>query len=490
MGGVPVGAPLWGYDPYWQGVPEPAEHTPDLLPKRSKGGRAASHGGKAQGKGQPKRRSKGPAPEKFEESQEIHNNHSGDKEATQSEFPTSKQESDLLLEQLEQGGAPQSGAIAQIRGSVVVLSLDQRGCRVVQLALTHALLKDKAELALELQGNVKTACKSPYGNFVVQKCIEQLPIFMQTFILKELEANVSEFAQHGFACRTLLRLLEQAAKEPGTATLINKLLRDVRRLLRHKYGHLVIKHILQYGKVDVQDCVADALVPNAIDHATDKRASFLVDMALAHCDAHSDARNSLVNKLLQRPKDIIELVQDPFGFHVVSQLVLLPGDVSTRAIENLQKGLSQVKPWTSSHHGGRLVKLLLKNHVDKHQQLFGMVGRQYPCGQQAHQFQHPMLTMDVAQMPSAAPLQPPDAFMPHCATAGMMPELDVQTFEVQQQMQMVSPMSGQHLAPMPQMAPAPTSAMSSVSGIPTDSDRRMALAAQLQDAADRQFYED
>jgi len=129
--------------------------------------------------------------------------------------------------------------------------------------------------------------------------------------------------------------------------------------------------------------------------------------------------------------------------------------------------------------------------------------QQYPYAQQSHQFQQPMLPQEITQMQSMSVQQSPEVFMPHNSTPtmAMMPEMDMQTLQVQQ-VQMLTPMHAQHL----QMAPSPTSVMSSGSGSPTDIERCMAIvlpgagqfpcdkdsvAAQLQAMAEAQgIYED
>jgi len=231
---------------------------------------------------------------------------------------------------------------------------------VVQLALEHAGQKEAAEMAAELRDNVNTTLESKHGNYVVQKIIEVLPISAVTFMVKELEDMAFEIARHRYGCRILCRLLEHAAMESGTAKLIDNLLHDARELSRHAYGYHVVKCILEHGLPEDRDRVAYALVGGAQRHAKHRTASFVIEKALAHCDGHSDARNLLANELLQRPENTIELARHQFGRHVVSQLVRLPGDVSTKAIDNLRRGLSEVQ---SSKHGRRLVQEL-------HKQLF------------------------------------------------------------------------------------------------------------------------
>lgn len=259
----------------------------------------------------------------------------------------------LLMTKLQEGGAPRSDAIAAIRGSVLELALDSAGCRLVQLALDVASQKEAADMVSELHGHVYEAAESKYGNYVLQKVIEVLPFALISFVVKELEDKANVVAQHRFGCRILCRLFEHAAGEVGTLEFIEKVLYNARELSRHAYGYHVMRCILEHGLPDHRDLVALALVGGAQGHAKHRTASFVIEKALAHCDPDSEARNTLASELLQRPENTVELARHQYGRHVVSQLVRLPGYCSTKVLDNLRSGLSQVQ---STKHGRRLIE--------------------------------------------------------------------------------------------------------------------------------------
>jgi len=381
IGVVPAGAPVISYDTYGQPFYHGWYQQPmqvvgiGVVPTVAAGmsgfmqgiaglavaGRAAFNGGNrpARAKRQPRRRLQAAETEEFqdclEETVDAQQDLASEPRSPMAEPAQDTEAMNQLMAQLEHGAAARSDAIATICGSVLELAMDPLGCRVVQLALEVASQKESADLALELQGHVCTTLQSKYGNYVVQKIIEVLPISAVSFMIKELEGRAFEVARHHYGCRILCRLFEHAALDSGTTKLVDNVLRDARELSRHAYGYHVIKCILEHGESQHRDCIAYALLGSAQRHAKHRTASFVMEKALAHCDASSEAHNALANELLARPENIVELARHQFGRHVVSQLVRLPGDCSTKAIDNLRRGLPQVQ---SSKHGRRLVEEL------------------------------------------------------------------------------------------------------------------------------------
>lgn len=382
IGVVPAGAPVVSYDTYgqpfyhgWYQQPMQVVGVP-VVPTFAAGmsgfvqgiaglamaGRAAFNGGNrpARVKRQPRRRSHTHATDEFqdcleEETAEIRANLPSEPMSPAAESTQDIEAMNQLMRQLKHDAAARSDAIAGIRGSMLELAVDPLGCRVVQLALEVASQKDAADMALELQGHLYTTLQSKYGNYVVQKVIEVLPISSVSFMIEELEDRAVEVAQHSYGCRILCRLFEHAATESGMNKLIDHVLRDARELSRHTYGYHVIKSILEHGVPQHRERIAYSLVGGAQRHAKHRTASFVMEKALAHCNASSEAHKALASELLARPENTVELARHQFGRHVVSQLVRLPGDCSAKAIHNLRRGLQEVQ---SSKHGRRLVEEL------------------------------------------------------------------------------------------------------------------------------------
>merc|ERR1719246_165818 len=96
-----------------------------------------------------------------------------------------------------------------IRGRVKSLSLDKAGCRHVQEVFSAAESVDYlVGLAQELKGHVLEVAMSPHGNFVMQKCIDVLPVADLDFIFDELLPSAVQLARNRAGCRIIKLLIE------------------------------------------------------------------------------------------------------------------------------------------------------------------------------------------------------------------------------------------------------------------------------------------
>eukprot|EP00928_Gymnodinium_smaydae_P012065 TRINITY_DN14396_c0_g1_i2.p1 TRINITY_DN14396_c0_g1~~TRINITY_DN14396_c0_g1_i2.p1 ORF type:complete len:507 (+),score=67.04 TRINITY_DN14396_c0_g1_i2:61-1581(+) len=256
-----------------------------------------------------------------------------------------------LTAMLARGGQAAAQALQAIHGSMLALSLDANGCRLVQEAFEVADQSDAAVLAHEFQGHVWTTIASPHGNYVVQKMVEVLPSSIVRFIVDELRGYAMETACHRFGCRVLCRLLEHTGSEASTIALMDEVLLQANALFTHEYGHYVIESMLEHGKPMQLSLVARALCNDAMRYAGDAKGAFVMKAALSHCTV-SDAQR-LVEALFASADQMLTLAQDRCGHHVVLALLRLPAPLSSMAWSALQRLSPQLR---SSKYGCRVLE--------------------------------------------------------------------------------------------------------------------------------------
>ncbi|CAK9019983.1 unnamed protein product [Durusdinium trenchii] len=108
----------------------------------------------------------------------------------------------------------------RLQGSLLRLTKDRWGCRVMQAALEEASPEFQQAFASELQGKALKLCQHLHANFVLQKYVELLPSSAGAFILQELTPHALEVAAHVYGCRVLQRLIEHCSKEPELSKLV------------------------------------------------------------------------------------------------------------------------------------------------------------------------------------------------------------------------------------------------------------------------------
>jgi len=238
---------------------------------------------------------------------------------------------------LDEGGAAQTAALAQLRGHVQEFSLDPAACRVVQKALSVADRSEAALLVTELHGFVRMAVSSPSGNHVIQKVVEVMPMNSVEFISAELADVALDVARHQYGCRVFCRLMEHHSSQDNagyTGRLFDTVLGDTSALCLHCYGHHVIETALEHGTGNQKHCIAVALRENPVRFAHSRFGSFVLRKAFSFCQFTD--QQALANALISDVEHFVSLLDNQNGCFVVKALLRLP-------VECLQPALSLVQ---------------------------------------------------------------------------------------------------------------------------------------------------
>lgn len=210
-----------------------------------------------------------------------------------------------------------NGVAGQMRGHVYDLARDPSHCRLLQEVLERCSSREGQRLAEELQGRVWELSTCPHGNFVVQKVISHLSCSASEFIARELQGWAVPAAKNRQACRILCRLLEFRGSG-ATWDLIDELLKDVGSLCQHSFAHHVIQSVLEHGKAEHKERIADALLLDGFRFATHKHSSYLIEKVLCYCSERDQEK--LIRSLGTMPK-LLELAKTPYGSFVARALL-------------------------------------------------------------------------------------------------------------------------------------------------------------------------
>mmetsp|Transcript_29579 Transcript_29579/g.78267 ORF Transcript_29579/g.78267 Transcript_29579/m.78267 type:complete len:500 (-) Transcript_29579:327-1826(-) len=204
-----------------------------------------------------------------------------------------------------------------IVGSVWAYSLSSSGCRTVQNVLEEASGVEKLRLAEELRGHVLEAIKSPCANFVLQKCIEVLPVVAVQFVVDELRGHAAPVCRHRFGCRILQRLIEHCPFEQ-IAEVMEEVLAEADVLVRHRFGSFVLQHIIEHGTSNQRHLIVDVLVRDAVRLCKHRLASHVVQRALTHCDL--DDKQRLVGAIGNNTRKLRALAHTQYGSFVAREM--------------------------------------------------------------------------------------------------------------------------------------------------------------------------
>lgn len=272
-----------------------------------------------------------------------HRNMAGDAEVDQSA---------KLSAAIEAGGETRSKAIAGLRNSILQLSFDSTGCRIVQDAIEFGEPIVAAELAAELRGHVWEAIYSPHANFVVQKIIVMLPPEKAKFVVEELQGKGATLARHIYGCRVFCRLIEHNS----AAVLIREALVATSELSRHVYGHHVMESILEHGSREERAQIINALCKNLMQNVKSRNAIYVIVSTVTY--ASMEELQALVAALLADPCTLASLTQTHSGCHILRTLVRSPDQALRKMLMDLQLSTDQIQV---TKYGQRLIQELSQN---------------------------------------------------------------------------------------------------------------------------------
>jgi len=256
-----------------------------------------------------------------------------------------------LMVALERGGDARVAAARRLRGSVLRLSFEPEGCRVVQAALQCAPRDEAVGMASELHWHVWRALGSPQANYVLQKVVQTLPATLSGFVATELAGKGVEAARHKFGCRIVCRLIEHTALSAATSALLGEILAEADKLSRHSFGHHVVQSILEHGQPQQRARVVEALRGDLLRCSLNRNSSYVVDKALTYCGPED--RAAMAAELLACPGDLLQLAGCQFGFHVVKTLTMVPGRHAKIVLDAIAHEAALIK---ESKYGKRLLE--------------------------------------------------------------------------------------------------------------------------------------
>jgi hypothetical protein len=242
--------------------------------------------------------------------------------------------SSKLSQQLEAGDQNLFDVVEQVRGSVRALAFDAAGCRVLQTLIEKANQQATAILVTELHGSVRRAISSPHANYVIQKIIQMLPARLSRFVSQELKGSGVETSRHRYGCRIVCRLVEHSSEDSATGELIAEILCESSELCRHDFGHYVLEAVLEHGISEQKQRIAVSLEAEAVQHASDRSAAYIIEAALQHCAPADQAR--LASLFLKQPESLVSLAEAKSSCHVVRALLRIPGHSSEAVRRILQ----------------------------------------------------------------------------------------------------------------------------------------------------------
>merc|ERR1711920_737470 len=112
-------------------------------------------------------------------------------------------------------------------------------------------------LAQELKGHVLEVTMSPHGNFVMQKCIDVLPIDALDFVFDELLLSTVQLAKNRSGCRIIKRLIRSGHSK--VRVVFDTILQSLCEVATNYYGKFVVQSLLECAPFELKQIMVVSL---------------------------------------------------------------------------------------------------------------------------------------------------------------------------------------------------------------------------------------
>lgn len=227
--------------------------------------------------------------------------------------------------------------IREARGTLVELSIDQHGSRLIQEKLDHCTAEDRDIVFSELYSDALRLMSDVFGNYVIQKLIEHGTLAQVHALCEKLHGNVLKLSLGTYGCRVVQKAFE-FMDTPQKVQLGHELEPHVLQCVRDQNANHVVQKILEQLPADEIAFVATAFEGHVSALASHCYSCRVLQRIFAYC--HEEQYRPLLKEL---HRDSLRLMQDQYGNYVV-QWVLQNGKPHDRAalIRNTKSRLLQL----------------------------------------------------------------------------------------------------------------------------------------------------
>lgn len=213
--------------------------------------------------------------------------------------------------------------LAEVRGQLTEISMDQHGSRLIQEKLDHCSQEERTIVFDELYPESRRLMADVFGNYVIQKLLEYGTPAQVQALGSQLEGHVLTLSLGTYGCRVVQKAFERVP-EAEKIKLSEELHPYVLDCVRDQNANHVIQKILEQVPHQHLDFIASAFQGHVSTLASHCYSCRVLQRIFAYCSEAQ--RRPLLDEM---HTNTLRLMQDQYGNYVV-QWVLQHGDMSDR----------------------------------------------------------------------------------------------------------------------------------------------------------------
>jgi len=261
-------------------------------------------------------------------------------------------------------------------GSILALTLNASGCRIVQKLLENSASRSDLISAIihpEIASKILQICMDVNGNHVVQKFVDIVSgrAGECDFIIHALTGDdgvVEKLSAHSYGCRVVQRLMSKCIPS-DVVPILESLCSNpetIARLSEDVFGNYVMQHAIEHGRDIDRERISLCLASlDILKLGCSKFASNVVEKSIRYHNKHPTSSSLLVTKLLinsmlmardpvTNEPGILMLMKDKYGNYVVRAVIELIPQEFAPEVEHVRMLISEnshmLKKFTFSWH--------------------------------------------------------------------------------------------------------------------------------------------
>ncbi|PRQ27794.1 putative armadillo-like helical protein [Rosa chinensis] len=210
-------------------------------------------------------------------------------------------------------------SVADLRGKIASLSMDQYGCRFFQRAMEDEPKEFTDMIFEEVVDHVAHLILDPYGNYVVQKLVEVCSEEQRTQILLRWTKNPFHFITlclHSRGTRSVLKLLKKITTREQISVFVSALSCGAVDLSMNINGQHIMEYCLKNFSDEHKRCLLNVVIDNCIGIAKDKVGCCVLQQCVDYC--YGETKGRLIAAIIE---DALILAQDRYGNYVLQHLL-------------------------------------------------------------------------------------------------------------------------------------------------------------------------
>ncbi|KAF0896701.1 hypothetical protein E2562_027046 [Oryza meyeriana var. granulata] len=249
-----------------------------------------------------------------------------------SQFLSFKSEYDLAMKTAELNYC----SVDEVAGRIYMLAKDQNGCCFLQKVFTEGTKEDVEKVFAEIIDHIGELMMDPFGNYMVQKLLEECTDDQRMRIICEITRKPGELitvASNMHGTRAVQKVIDTINTPEQVSKVVSALSPGAMRLMTDTNGSHVAQRCLKKLLPEYKAFLLDVATVRFLRLAKDQHGCCIIQKCIEH--SNDEQKYNLLCKITS---SALSLSEDQYGNYVIQFIVNLGIEWATSKIVNELEG--------------------------------------------------------------------------------------------------------------------------------------------------------